>query len=147
MRKLLLITLVAGGLVFASVPRSDAQVYFSVGFVAGYYGYYPSRYYYLYRSSALLNVARFKLSTFLRAQTQAGVTNGCLGLAPDGFPAQILSLAHYVTLFRTHAQPTLGVALKVLASPRGHRLPPLTYVLGWRTPMGSSDGRSPNRPM
>src|SRR5438874_12555698 len=49
MRKLLLITLVAGGLVFASVPRSDAQVYFSVGFGPGYYGYYPSRYYYPYR--------------------------------------------------------------------------------------------------
>src|SRR5205809_7963623 len=49
MRKLLLITLVAGGLVFASVPRSDAQVYFSVGFGPGYYGYYPSGYYYPYR--------------------------------------------------------------------------------------------------
>src|SRR2546429_3305039 len=49
MRKLLLITLVAGGLVFASVPRSDAQMYFSVGFGPGYYGYYPSRYYYPYR--------------------------------------------------------------------------------------------------
>jgi hypothetical protein len=49
MKKLLLITLVAGGLVFASVPRSDAQVYFSVGFGPGYYGYYPSGYYYPYR--------------------------------------------------------------------------------------------------
>src|SRR2546430_16859227 len=49
MRKLLLITLVAGGLVFASVPRSDAQMHFSVGFGPGYYGYYPSRDYYPYR--------------------------------------------------------------------------------------------------
>jgi hypothetical protein len=35
MKKLLLITLVAGGLAFASAPRSDAQVYFSVGFGPG----------------------------------------------------------------------------------------------------------------
>ncbi|HEV3099909.1 MAG TPA: hypothetical protein VGY75_09345 [Candidatus Udaeobacter sp.] len=51
MKKLLLITLVAGGLVFTSAPRSDAQVYFSVGFGPGYYGYYPYRYYrpYYYR--------------------------------------------------------------------------------------------------
>jgi hypothetical protein len=51
MKKLLLITLVAGGFVFASAPRSDAQVYFSVGFGPGYYGYYPYRYYrpYYYR--------------------------------------------------------------------------------------------------
>ena len=43
MKKLLLITLVAGGLAFASAPRSDAQLYFSVGFGPGYYGYYPYR--------------------------------------------------------------------------------------------------------
>ena len=49
MKKLLLITLVAGGLAFASAPRSDAQVYFSVGFGPGYYGYYPYGYYYPYR--------------------------------------------------------------------------------------------------
>jgi hypothetical protein len=49
MKKLLLITLVAGGLIFASAPRSDAQVYFSVGFGPGYYGYYPYGYYYPYR--------------------------------------------------------------------------------------------------
>jgi hypothetical protein len=51
MKKLLLITLMAGGLVFASAPRSDAQVYFSVGFGPGYYGYYPYSYYrpYYYR--------------------------------------------------------------------------------------------------
>jgi hypothetical protein len=35
MKKLLLIALVAGGLTFAGAPRSDAQVFFSVGF--GYY--------------------------------------------------------------------------------------------------------------
>lgn len=49
MKKLLLIALVAGGLAFASAPRSDAQVYFSVGFGPGYYGYYPYGYYYPYR--------------------------------------------------------------------------------------------------
>jgi len=46
MRKLLLIALVAGGLAFASASRSDAQVYFSIGFGPGYYGYYPYGYYY-----------------------------------------------------------------------------------------------------
>jgi hypothetical protein len=49
MKKLLLIALVAGGLAFAAVPRSDAQVSFSVGFGPGYYGYYPYGYYYPYR--------------------------------------------------------------------------------------------------
>ena len=39
MKKLLLIGLAAGGLSFAAVPRSDAQVYFSIGFGPGYYGY------------------------------------------------------------------------------------------------------------
>ena len=52
MKKLLLITLVAGGLAFASAPRSDAQVYIfgwiragllRVLPVPGYY--YPYRYY------------------------------------------------------------------------------------------------------
>jgi hypothetical protein len=51
MKKLLLITLVAGGLVFTSAPRSDAQVYFSIGFGPGYYGYYPYRYYRPYYGS------------------------------------------------------------------------------------------------
>jgi len=47
MKKLLLIGLVAGGMSFAAVPRSDAQVYFSIGFGPGYYGYYyPYRYHY-----------------------------------------------------------------------------------------------------
>ena len=45
MRKLPLITLVAGGLAFASAPRSDAQVYFSIGFGPGYYGSYYRPYY------------------------------------------------------------------------------------------------------
>ena len=47
MKKLLLIGVVAGGLMFAGTTRSDAQVYFSIGFGPGYYGYYrPYPYYY-----------------------------------------------------------------------------------------------------
>ena len=49
MRKLLLIAIVAGGLMVAGTTRSDAQVYFSIGFGPGYYGYYPYGYYYPYR--------------------------------------------------------------------------------------------------
>lgn len=45
MKKLLLIAVVAGGLMVAGTTRSDAQVYFSIGFGPGYYGYYPYRYY------------------------------------------------------------------------------------------------------
>ena len=45
MKKLLFIALVAGGLTFVGVPRSDAQVYFSIGFGPGYYGSYPYGYY------------------------------------------------------------------------------------------------------
>ena len=49
MRKLLLIAVVAGGLMVAGTTRSDAQVYFSIGFGPGYYGYpygyYPYSYY------------------------------------------------------------------------------------------------------
>jgi hypothetical protein len=45
MRKLLLIAIVAGGLMVAGTTRSDAQVYFSIGFGPGYYGYYPYGYY------------------------------------------------------------------------------------------------------
>jgi hypothetical protein len=46
MKKVLLIALVAGGLTFAAAPRSDAQVFFSIGFGPGYYGgYYPYGYY------------------------------------------------------------------------------------------------------
>jgi hypothetical protein len=48
MRKLLLIAVVAGGLMVAGTTRSDAQVYFSIGFGPGYYGYYPYGYYYPY---------------------------------------------------------------------------------------------------
>ena len=51
MKKLLLIALVAGGLTLVVAPRSNAQVYFSVGYgFPGYYGYYPYGYYYPYRS-------------------------------------------------------------------------------------------------
>jgi hypothetical protein len=50
MKKLLLIGLVAGVLAFVPAQRSDAQVYFSIGFGGpGYYGYYPYGYYYPYR--------------------------------------------------------------------------------------------------
>src|SRR5438874_11415227 len=49
MKKLLLIAVVAGGLMVAGTTRSDAQVYFSIGFGPGYYGYYPYGYYYPYR--------------------------------------------------------------------------------------------------
>jgi hypothetical protein len=42
MKKLLLIAVVAGGLMVAGTTRSDAQVYFSIGFGPGYYGYYPT---------------------------------------------------------------------------------------------------------
>ena len=45
MKKLLLIAVVAGGFMVAGTTRSDAQVYFSIGFGPGYYGYYPYRYY------------------------------------------------------------------------------------------------------
>ena len=45
MKKLLLIGVVAGGLMFAGTTHSDAQVYFSIGFGPGYYGYYPYGYY------------------------------------------------------------------------------------------------------
>ena len=50
MKKLLLIGLVTGLLAFVPAQRSDAQVYFSIGFGGpGYYGYYPYGYYYPYR--------------------------------------------------------------------------------------------------
>lgn len=49
MKKLLLIAVVAGGLMVAGTTRSDAQVYFSIGFGPGFYGYYPYGYYYPYR--------------------------------------------------------------------------------------------------
>ena len=49
MKKLLLIGLVTGVLAFVPARRSDAQVYFSVGFGGpGYYGYYPYGYRYSY---------------------------------------------------------------------------------------------------
>ncbi len=43
MKKVLLIALVAGGLTFTAAPRSDAQVYFSIG-----YNYYRPYYRYSY---------------------------------------------------------------------------------------------------
>jgi hypothetical protein len=49
MKKRLLTVLVAGGLTFAAAPRSDAQVFFSIGSGPGYYGYYPYGYYYPHR--------------------------------------------------------------------------------------------------
>ena len=49
MKKLLLVAVVVGGLMFAWTTRSDAQVYFSIGFGPGYYGYYPYGYYSPYR--------------------------------------------------------------------------------------------------
>ncbi len=49
MKKLLLVAVVAGGLMVAGTTRSDAQVYFSIGFGPGYYGYYPYGNYYPYR--------------------------------------------------------------------------------------------------
>src|SRR4029077_14431232 len=49
MKKLLLIAVVAGGLMVAGTTRSDAQVYVSIGFGPGYYGYYPYGSYYPYR--------------------------------------------------------------------------------------------------
>jgi hypothetical protein len=46
MKKLLLIALVASGLVFVPVQRSDAQISVGVGVgYPGYYGYYPYSYY------------------------------------------------------------------------------------------------------
>ena len=46
MKKLLVIAVVAGALMFAGTTRSDAQVYFNIGFgFPGYYGYYPYGYY------------------------------------------------------------------------------------------------------
>jgi len=46
MKKLLLIALVASGLAFVPVERSDAQVSVGVGVgYPGYYGYYPYGYY------------------------------------------------------------------------------------------------------
>ena len=54
MRKLLLIAVVAGGLMVAGTTRSDAQVYFSIGFGPGYYGYYP--YGYIIRTGITLDL-------------------------------------------------------------------------------------------
>ena len=45
MKKLLLIALVASGLAFVPVQRSDAQISVGIGVGPGYYGYYPYGYY------------------------------------------------------------------------------------------------------
>jgi hypothetical protein len=46
MKKLVLIALVASGLAFVPVQRSDAQVSVGIGVgYPGYYGYYPYSYY------------------------------------------------------------------------------------------------------
>ena len=56
MKKLLLIAVVAGGLMVAGTTRSDAQVYFSIGFGPGYYGYYPyGSYPYRYYSDLIID--------------------------------------------------------------------------------------------
>jgi len=47
----------------------------------------------LFDFSPLLDVARLKLSAFLRIQAEAGIANRCLCLTPDLFTALILSLA------------------------------------------------------
>jgi hypothetical protein len=65
--------------------------------------------------SALLDIAGFKLSPFLRVQVEPRVANRRLSLAPDGLTAQILSLPHDISLFGTHSYPALGVALEILA--------------------------------
>src|SRR5437879_6899304 len=46
MKKLLLIALVAGGLMFTAAPRSDAGVSVGIGF--GFHVAYPYQYYYLF---------------------------------------------------------------------------------------------------
>src|SRR5436305_3051633 len=87
-----------------------------------------------FHPSAFLAVTRFKLSTFLRAQVKAGVAKRRLSLASDGLASQILSLAHNVALFGTHSQPTLGMALEVLARRRGHCHPSVAHArTSWST--------------
>src|SRR5882724_1352729 len=90
---------------------------------------------------AFLNVAGFKLSAFLRTQAETGVTKRRFGLPLDGLTAQILSLAHDVTLFRTHLHPTLGVAPEILPGCRRHCEPPLAYALTWRRPVRADSHR------
>src|SRR5207249_9176449 len=68
------------------------------------------------QTCALPILAGFKLSAFLRTQVETGVAKCCFGLLLDGLAAQVLSLTHDVTLFRTHVHPTLGVAPEILSS-------------------------------
>ena len=96
---------------------------------------------------AFLDVARFKLSAFLRIQMEARVANRRIGLAPDGLTAQILSLAHYVALCRAHPQPTLGIALEILPGCRGHRYPALACIWDLRAPVRRPGWRTPSGPI
>src|SRR5439155_19992578 len=48
MKRLLLIALVASGLAFVPVPRSDAQISVGIGYPGYGYGYYPYGYYRTY---------------------------------------------------------------------------------------------------
>src|SRR5207253_6750398 len=99
-----------------------------------------------FHPSAFLDVTRFKLSAFLRAQAEARVAKRRLSLTPDGLASQILSLAHNIALFRTHSQPTLGIALEVLARRRVHRHPSVAHArTSWST--RRSGRRAPAWPM
>ena len=49
MKRLLLIALMAGGLAFVPVQRSDAQISVGIGYSGYGYGYYPYGYYRPYR--------------------------------------------------------------------------------------------------
>jgi len=96
---------------------------------------------------AFLDVARFKLSAFLRVEVEARVANRRLGLTPDSFTSQILSLAHDIALCRTHPQPTLGITLEILPGCRGHRVPAFTHALGRRTSVRRPGRRATHGPM
>ena len=71
MKKLLLVTVVTGGLMFAGTTRSDAQVYFSIGFGPGYYGYYSYGYYYPCRSAQEMEWRSFHERSHLVQRQQA----------------------------------------------------------------------------
>ena len=75
MKKLLLIGLAAGVLAFVPAQRSDAQVYFSVGFGGpGYYGYYPYGYYYPYRYSTTDRIAITVITGLTIGMAGIGIT-------------------------------------------------------------------------
>ena len=79
--------------------------------------------------SAFLNVARFKLSAFLRIQVETRIAKCRFRLTPDGLTAQILSLAQHTAFCRAHPQPTLRVALEILPGCRRHCHPSITHAL------------------